>query len=159
MMVYNYIIILAETRNNVAVIMILFYLLCVFNLCSVTTSTQNPTATGFTTPLQLTSHPSSHHSPLSLLTIPLTPPQTTPTYDPSNHSPAPSSYHSKFLTTPPHCSPQCSRDPQQCCGDDLIFNLQPLPFQSVQHQYTKPPNESLMALQLAKLAKFMKEQL
>ena len=113
----------------------------------------------FTTPLQLTSHPSSHHSPLSLLTIPLTPPQTTPTYDPSNHSPAPSSYHSKFLTTPPHCSPQCSRDPQQCCGDDLIFNLQPLPFQSVQHQYTKPPNESLMALQLAKLAKFMKEQL
>ena len=115
-----------------------------------------------TSPLHCNSHlahPSSHHSPLSLLTIPLTPPQTTPTYDPSNHSPAPSSYHSKFLTTPPHCSPQCSRDPQQCCGDDLIFNLQPLPFQSVQHQYTKPPNESLMALQLAKLAKFMKEQL
>ena len=89
-------------------------------------------------------------SPL-LRPLQLTTPQTTP--------PAPSSYHSKFLTTPPHCSPQCSRDPQQCCGDDLIFNLQPSPFQSVQHQYTKPPNESLMALQLAKLAKFMKEQL
>ena len=95
---------------------------------------------------------SSHHSPSPLLRpLQLTTPQTTP--------PAPSSYHSKFLTTPPHCSPQCSRDPQQCCGDDIIFNLQPLPFQSVQHQYTKPPNESLMALQLAKFAKFMKEQL
>ena len=37
---------LAGTRNNVAVIMILFYRSCLFNLCSVTTSTQNPTATG-----------------------------------------------------------------------------------------------------------------
>ena len=40
-----YIKILAGTRNNVAV-MILFYRSCLFNLCSVTTSTQNPTATG-----------------------------------------------------------------------------------------------------------------
>ena len=120
------------------------------------------------TPLPFTTSPlhcNSHLTPPLTIShylfspFPLTPPQTTPTYDPSNHSPAPSSYHSKFLTTPPHCSPQCSRDPQQCCGDDLIFNLQPLPFQSVQHQYTKPPNESLMGLQLAKLAKFMKEQL
>ena len=95
---------------------------------------------------------SSHHSPSPLLRpLQLTTPQTTP--------PAPSSYHSKFLTTPPHCSPQCSRDPQQCCGDDIIFNLQPSPFQSVQHQYTKPPNKSLMALQLAKLAKLMKEKM
>ena len=113
----------------------------------------------FTTPLQLTSHP-PHTIPHYLFSpFPLTPPQTTPTYDPSNQSPALSSYHSKFLTTPPHCSPQQSRDPQQCCGDDLIFNLRPSRFQSVQYQYTKPPNESLMALQLAKLAKFMKEQM
>ena len=113
----------------------------------------------FTTPTHisplLTPFPiiSSHHSPSPLLRpLQLTTPQTT--------LPAPSSYHSKFLTTPPHCSPQCSRDPQQCCGaDDLIFNLQPSPFQSVQHQYTKAPNESLMALQLAKLAKFMQEQM
>ena len=60
-----------------------------------------------------------------------------------------------------------SRDPQQCCGDDLNsyfstpsqLNLQPSLFQSVQRQYTNPPNKSLMALQLAKLAKFMKEQM
>ena len=49
------------------------------------------------------------------------------------------------------------RDPK--LAHILVFNLQPSPFQSVQHQYTKPPNESLMALQLVKLAKFMKEQL
>ena len=116
----------------------------------------------FTTPLQLTSHPSSHHSPLSLLTIPPHPSSDHSNLRPLKPLPPPlpaSSYHSKFLTTPPHCSRQCSRDLQQCCSDDLIFNLQPLPFQSVQHQYTKPPNENLMALQLAKLAKFMKEQL
>ena len=35
-------ILLAGTLNNVAVIMILFYRSCLFNLCSVTTSTQNP---------------------------------------------------------------------------------------------------------------------
>ena len=40
-----YIIILAGTRNNVAVI-ISFYRACLFNLCSVTTCTQNRTATG-----------------------------------------------------------------------------------------------------------------
>ena len=37
--------ILAGTRNNVAVI-ISFYRECLFNLCSVTTCTQNRTATG-----------------------------------------------------------------------------------------------------------------
>ena len=40
---YKYIL-LAGTRNNVAVI-IAFYRACLFNPCSVTTSTQNTTAT------------------------------------------------------------------------------------------------------------------
>ena len=98
----------------------------------------------FTTPLQLTSHPSSHHSSLSLLTVPSprTPPQTTP--------PRP------FLIplTTPHYSPtllpQCNRNPQQCCGDDrsCLINL---------CSVTSLP-EHKTVLQLDRLAKFIKEQ-
>ena len=42
-----------------------------------------------------------------------------------------------------------SRNLQQCCVDDLILApspiLQPTPFQSVQRQYTKPSNASLLS--------------
>ena len=45
-----------------------------------------------------------------------------------------------------------SRNLHKCCGDDLTW--QPMPFQSVQCQYTKTAN----LLELARLTKFMKEQ-
>ena len=52
----------------------------------------------------------------------------------------------KYLSTSIYYT---SRNPQQCCGDDLIFApspiLQPTPFQSVQRQYTKPYNASLLS--------------
>ena len=87
---YNYIILAeSETCNNVAVI-ILFYRLCLFNLCSATTSTQNPTATGY---IEGANVKNISQWSLEYSKLPLNP-----------HSPAPdpSSHHCSPLQSPHH---------------------------------------------------------
>ena len=68
-------------------------------------TTRSPSPLHHSTQLQLTSHPSWHHSSLSLLTVPLTPPQTTPTYHSSDHSPSPLPHTTHNSSLLPHTAP------------------------------------------------------
>ena len=103
----------------------------------------------FTTPLQLTSHPSSHHSSLSLLTVPLTPPQTTPTYHSSDHSPSPLPHTTHNSSLLPHTAPLSvagTRNNVAVMIDHAFLIC----------AVSLPVHKTV--LQLDRLAKFMKEQ-
>ena len=116
----------------------------------------------FTTSLQLTSHPSSHHSPLPLITIPPHPSSDHSNLRPLKPLPPPLPHTTQNSSLLPHTAPFSVAETRNNVAVMILFLIySPRLFNlcSTSTRNPPPPNESLMALQLVKLAKFMKEQL